>query len=203
MATSSIAAFWLLTVLLVMVPGADWAFTISAGVQSRSVLPAIGGILLGYAAMTVVVAAGVGALVGKSPDALTGLTIAGGVYLIWCGVRTLANPAAIGTIQARATLARGIGVSGLNPKGLLLFLAVLPQFTNRNWSWPLAGQIGVLGLIFIGTCAAIYLCVGLFARTILRSRPAAARVVSRVSGASMTIIGAVLLAERFMQIPVG
>jgi threonine/homoserine/homoserine lactone efflux protein len=61
MAASSIAAFWAIAFLLVIVPGPDWAFTVSAGLRGRSVLPAVGGIVLGYAAMTVVVAAGVGA----------------------------------------------------------------------------------------------------------------------------------------------
>lgn len=203
MATSSIVAFWGLTMLLVMVPGADWAFTIGAGVQGGSVVSAIGGILLGYVGMTAVVAAGVGAVVAKSPASLTGLTIAGGIYLLWSGTRMLKNPAAIGAIRTRAGLLRGIGVSGLNPKGLLLFLAVLPQFTNRDWSWPIAGQIGVLGLVFIATCGVVYSCVGLGARTILRSRPTAARAVSRVSGVAMALIGVVLLVERLMQIRAG
>lgn len=203
MAVNAIAAFWVVTILLVMVPGADWAFTIGAGVQGGSVVSAIGGILLGYVGMTVAVAAGVGAVVARSPAALTALTIAGGIYLLWCGVRTLANPAAIGAMRTHAGFVRGIGVSGLNPKGLLLFLAVLPQFTNRSWSWPVAGQIGVLGLVFIGTCGVVYFCVGVFARAILRSRPTAAHVVSRVSGIAMALIGVVLLAERLMQIRAG
>lgn len=203
MAVSSIAAFWVLTILLVMVPGADWAFTIGAGLQEGSVGSAVGGILLGYVGMTAVVAGGVGALVAESPATMTGLTIAGGIYLIWCGSRALSNPATIGGVRTRASLVRGIGVSGLNPKGLLLFLAVLPQFTNRNWSWPIAGQIGLLGLVFVATCGAVYSCVGLGARFLLGSRPAAARLVSRISGAAMTAIGVVLLTERLMRIRAG
>jgi threonine/homoserine/homoserine lactone efflux protein len=98
----------------------------------------------------------------------------------------------------RATLVRGAGVSGLNPKGLLLFLALLPQFTNPHWSWPLAVQLGFLGLVFMITCAVFYLGLGCFARKILRARPAAARAVTRFSGAAMIVIGALLLAERLI-----
>src|SRR5262252_2425092 len=72
MAASSIAAFWAIAFLLVIVPGPDWAFTVSAGLRGRSVLPAVGGIVLGYAAMTIVVAAGVGALVARTPAFLSG-----------------------------------------------------------------------------------------------------------------------------------
>ena len=198
MAANSVLAFWLVTLLLVIVPGADWAFTINAGLRGGSVVVAVSGIALGYVGMTVVVAAGLGALVAESPAALTGLTIAGGCYLVWLGARTLARPA--GPIALKpppaGTLIAGAGVSGLNPKGLLVFLAVVPQFTNRHWSWPVAGQIGVLGIVFTLSCAAVYLCVGVFARTILQTRPAAARTVSRFSGAAMITIGILLLAER-------
>ena len=204
MATSSIAAFWAIAFLLVIVPGPDWAFTVSAGLRGRSVVPAVGGIVLGYAAMTIVVAAGVGALVARTPAFLSALTVAGGLYLMWNGTTTVARPSAPAIAAAApartglGTLARGIGVSGLNPKGLLLFLALLPQFTSPRWSWPLAGQLGFLGLIFIFTCAVFYFCLGSVARKILYARPAAARAVTRLSGAAMVIIGALLLIDRLM-----
>jgi len=204
MAASSIAAFWAIAFLLVIVPGPDWAFTVSAGLRGRSVLPAVGGIVLGYAAMTIIVAAGVGALVARTPAFLSALTVAGGLYLMWHGTTTVARPSAPATAAAApartglGTLARGIGVSGLNPKGLLLFLALLPQFTSPRGSWPLAGQLGFLGLVFMFTCGVFYFCLGSFARKILHARPAAARAVTRLSGAAMIIIGALLLVDRLI-----
>ncbi len=213
MAASSIAAFWAVSFLLIIVPGADWAFTISAGLNGGSALPAVSGIVVGYAAMTIVVGAGVGALVARSPGLLTVLTLTGGLYLMWHGARTFARPSVPGAPPDaladeradaradargrtnRATLVKGAGVSGLNPKGLLLFLALLPQFTNPHWSWPLAVQLGFLGLVFMITCAVFYFCLGSVARKILRARPAAARAVSRLSGAAMIVIGALLIAE--------
>jgi threonine/homoserine/homoserine lactone efflux protein len=202
MAASSVFAFWVVALLLILVPGADWAFTISAGLRGHSVVPAVGGLVLGYAAITVVVAAGVGALVAGSPAILTGLSVVGGAYLMWHGAMTFARPSTPSTsadAPARTdwnTFVKGVGVSGLNPKGLLLFLALLPQFTNPRWSLPVAGQIGVLGLAFIVTCAVFYLCLGSLARTVLHARPAVARAVSRFSGAAMLVIGATLLVGR-------
>jgi threonine/homoserine/homoserine lactone efflux protein len=202
MAISSLFAFWAVAVLLIIVPGADWAFTVAAGVGGRSVLPAVGGLVLGYALVTAVVAAGVGALVAGSPPALTGLTLLGGAYLGWHGTRTLVRPGAVEVrpdapaARARDTLAKGIGVSGLNPKGLLIFLALLPQFTDPRAGWPVAAQIGVLGAAFTLTCAVFYLALGTFARTILQARPSAARAVGRVSGAAMIVIGVLLVIER-------
>lgn len=217
MPIGSIVAFWGVALLLIIVPGADWAFTISAGMRGRSVIPAVGGLVLGYTGMTVVVAAGIGVLVAQHPKALTALTVLGGGYLMWHGARTVispaepittttaatANTAATTTTAAKApaktgwaTLVEGVGVSGLNPKGLLIFIALLPQFTSPDRTWPLAVQMSVLGLVFVLTCAAFYLALGSVTRTILYSRPAAARAVSRISGAGMIIIGASLIIDR-------
>ncbi|GAA4003995.1 LysE family transporter [Allokutzneria multivorans] len=202
MAVSSIAAFWAVSVLLILVPGADWAYTISAGLQDRSVLPAVSGLLLGYVGLTAVVAAGVAALVASTPFVLTALTAVGALYLVWIGATTLARPAVPGAsvdspgqTPRLARVLKGAGISGLNPKALLLFLALLPQFTNPSGSWPLAAQIGALGVVHTLTCAAVYLSVGVLARVVLRARPAAARVVSRISGAAMVLIGVLLLVQ--------
>ncbi|WP_280408723.1 LysE family translocator [Nocardia brasiliensis] len=205
MAVGYIAAFWTVSVLLILVPGADWAYAIAAGLRERSVVPAVGGLLLGYVALTVVVAAGVAAVVDRNPVVLTALTVFGGLYLMWLGGTTLAAsnaPAAVAGEQNPApwgaSLLRGIGISGLNPKALLLFVALLPQFTDRTGSWPLAAQIGALGLIHTLSCAVIYLCVGVLARTVLRARPTAARIVTRISGVAMLVIGGLLLVEQLI-----
>jgi threonine/homoserine/homoserine lactone efflux protein len=201
MALDSVLAFWGVCALLIAVPGADWAFVVGAGLRGQSVVPAVAGLVLGYAGLTVVVALGVGALVARSPGALTVLTVGGGSYLIWRGVMSLARrleTIAPASPAFPATVVQGLGVSGLNPKGLLLFLALLPQFADRHGSWPLPGQLALLGVVFTVSCGAFYLGLGAFVQAILTSRPWAARVLTRVSGAAMIVIGAVLLAERLL-----
>lgn len=205
MAVGSIAAFWVVALLLIIVPGADWAFTIGSSLQGHSALAAVSGLVLGYAAVTVVVAAGVGALVAGTPAVLTALTIVGGLYLIWHGARSFTDRAATDNMPAgpvartnRAVLVKGMGVSALNPKGLLLFLALLPQFTNPRWSLPVGVQLGVLGVVFMASCAAFYLGLGSLAGKVLHARPAAARVITRFSATAMIVIGALLLAERLI-----
>jgi threonine/homoserine/homoserine lactone efflux protein len=79
-------------------------------------------------------------------------------------------PGAAAARSDRATLLRGIGVSGLNPKGLLVFLAVLPQFATPRETWPLAVQLGILGVVFTLTCGVFYLSMGSAARRIRRAR---------------------------------
>jgi threonine/homoserine/homoserine lactone efflux protein len=204
MALSSIAAFWAVAALLIAVPGADWAYVIGTVLSGRPVLLAVSGIVIGYAGITIVVVAGVGALVAGTPASLTALTIAGGLYLVWLGLRALLRPGGHGVAGAaaarsdRATVLRGIGVSGLNPKGLLVFLAVLPQFATPRGTWPLAVQLAVLGVVFTLTCGVFYLSMGSAARRILDGRPALSRVIARGSGAAMIVIGLLLLAEHLL-----
>ena len=164
MAASSIIAFWTVTAVFIAAPGADWAFTLGATLRGNAVASAVGGLVTGYAVMTLAVAAGVGALVAGSPEALTAITFAGGAYLVWLGIGTLRNPssavAETGVRTNRHTYIEGIGVSCLNPKGLLILVALLPQFTNPRSSWPLAAQMIVLGLAFTLTSAVFYGLLG-------------------------------------------
>ena len=81
---------------------------------------------------------------------------------------------------------------------LLLFLALLPQFTSARWDWPITAQLGLLGFVFMVTCAVFYLCLGSFARRVLQARPLAAGLITRISGAAMVVIGALLLIDRFI-----
>lgn len=203
MPVGTLAAFWLVAVVLIVVPGPDWAFTISTALSGRGVRAAETGLLVGYAAITAVVAAGVGSLVADSSAALTALTTAGGSYLIWRGGLTIARPAkptAGRGIPGAAwrTVIRGIGVSGLNPKGLLIFLAVLPEFAAPHRAWPVWLQLAVLGLTFIVTHAVFYSCLAGLAGAVLRSRSYVARAVSRCSGLAMAGIGTFLLADRLL-----
>ena len=186
MAGGTVAAFWAVSFLFVVTPGADWAYAIAAGLRHRVVLPAVGGLLAGHLAATAVVAAGVGALLARSPLLLSVLTAVGAVYLVWLGIGMLARPALpqAGVDETpRSWLrqaAKGAGISGLNPKVFLLFLALLPQFTDPNAAWPLASQIVVLGLVHVTSCAVVYTGVGTGARRVLRARPAAALAVTRL-----------------------
>jgi threonine/homoserine/homoserine lactone efflux protein len=203
---SSVVAFWTVSFLLVMVPGADWAYAITAGLRHRTVVPAIGGLLIGYVVLTATVAAGVAALVARSPHWLTMLTAAGAAYLVWLGISMLVKPSdqpQAGTEEATRdswvrNAIKGLGTSALNPKALLLFVALLPQFTHPAGRWPLAVQIVILGLVHMGTCAVVYTSVGAGARVVLRTRPSAARIVARISGVAMVGIGVSLVAERLI-----
>ena len=204
--------------LMVLLPGPDWAYLIAAGTRERTILPSLTGILVGYLATVAAVAIGVGAAVAALPGFIVGLTLAAAVYLVYLGVRVLREPPVVTAVAAggpvaddlggpgdatRAASARpwlrllqGAGVSGLNPKGLLVLVVLLPQFTDASGAWPIPVQLAVLGLIFVAACALVYSVVGFGARTVLRLRPTAMRIVSRVSGAAMIVLAVVLVVEQ-------
>ena len=129
-----------------MTPGADWSYAIAAGVRGSAVVASVAGMAGGYVVHAALVAAGVGALLADDATALDVLTLAGAGYLLWLGIAAARRPVSLsaadgpGESAVRAGL-RGVAVSGLNPKGLLLFFAVLPQFAVAHAAWPVAAQL--------------------------------------------------------------
>jgi threonine/homoserine/homoserine lactone efflux protein len=202
------AAFWAVSILFVITPGADWAYAISAGMRNRAIFPAVAGLLFGHLAATLVVAAGVGALVVGVAGALATLTALGSGYLLWLAFGMIAHPPVPSGGDTQASnaslrwLAKGFCVSGLNPKVFLLFLALLPQFADPAAPWPIPAQMVALGLAHILNCGVVYLLVGFGAKAALSTRPRAARAVSRVSGIVMIAIAVTLLAARFVHHPI-
>jgi len=205
MAYATFLTFWVVSFLLIITPGMDWAYVISAGMRGRVVVPAVSGLLLGHLTAILLVAAGVGALVASTPAALTVLTYGGAAYLMWIGVSQLRHPpapaAAMDVAEAGSGMRwalKGACISGLNPKVMLLFLVLLPQFVSRTAAWTVPAQIVALGLLHLVSCAAVYLAIGFCAQAVLQTRPKAARAVSRISGAAMVLIAALLLIEHTM-----
>jgi threonine/homoserine/homoserine lactone efflux protein len=204
---SMLTAFWGVSFSLVMVPGADWAYAISAGMHEKAIAPAVVGMLSGYLMITLVVAAGVGALVASVPAVLTALMFLGAGYLLWLGSNILAHPSVptAGDDRSSSTrfgwVIRGFTISGMNPKALLLFLALLPQFTRPDVTWSISAQIGALGLVQIFNCAVVYSLVGIGSAIVLRFRPKIARMVSQFSAVAMIAIALLLLVRAVFSIP--
>jgi threonine/homoserine/homoserine lactone efflux protein len=206
---TAVLGFAAIALTLIVVPGPDWAYVLAAGTRDHVVLPAVAGIMTGYLLITLVVVVGAGPLVTGVPFALTALTLAGACYLTYLGIRTLRSvralpgraPTAAPTPVGWAIggplgyVARGIGVSALNPKGLLIFLSILPQFA-RTGGWPLPVQLAVLGGLFTALTGAFYLPLGYASDRVLGARPGIARTTTTIAGIAMILVGIALLAER-------
>ncbi|WP_018161090.1 LysE family translocator [Smaragdicoccus niigatensis] len=200
MDTTTLMAFVAVDLLLVFTPGADWAYVIAVGLRDRSVIPAVAGLVVGYVGLTAVTVGGLAFLVAQSSTFLSALSVGGAMYLLWLGWGTVRSPvcpaaAAEPAVSQRRVMWRGAAISGSNPKALLLFLALFPQFIVAANTWPVAAQTAFFGLFHTVACALVYLAVGAFARTVLAARPVVARAVTRTSGAMMIAIGGLLLVE--------
>lgn len=201
-------AFVLVAVALACTPGVDWAYSITAGLRRRSFVPAVAGLCGGYVLHTVLLVAGLAAVLSGMPGVLTWITITGAGYLLWLGTSTIRSwrgasfsaADAVGRPVASQfrTFLQGMGTSGINPKGLLFFVALIPQFVSAEAPLPVPVQSGLLGLTFVALTALVYTCVALLSRTLLQSRPGAARVVTLASGIIMVALGVMLLAEQLI-----
>lgn len=204
MSSTTLWAFWAFSMIFVVIPGPDWAYAIAAGVRGRGVMAAVFGLLVGYLALTLAVATGFAVLGASSSAFITGLTVVGALYLGWLGIGLLQNPPVPQAgasdsdgVSRTGQFLRGTLVSGLNPKGLLFFLAFVPPWTSAQASWSVPVQIAVLGLVYTASCAVVYSMVGLGASAALKTRPAAARMMGRLSGGVMVVLALVLVGELF------
>ncbi len=117
----------------------------------------IWGILGQQAALLVhigIAGAGVGLLVANSPLAFDLIRYTGAAYLVYLGVRKfLAKPehSEVRALQvsegASSMFRRGVWVNLLNPKAIVFFLALIPQFIRPED--PLLSQYGVLAATVI------------------------------------------------------
>jgi threonine/homoserine/homoserine lactone efflux protein len=130
------------------------------------------------------------------------LSLLGAAYLAWMGWQMFRQPAAPSVGEQMDDTHwgqwcwKGLCVSGLNPKVLLLFLALLPQFIRPNQDSSITVQILALGLVHIISCAAVYFAVGFASQAVLSARPKAAWVVGKVSGVMMVGIALLIAVEQ-------
>lgn len=115
----------------------------------------IAGGALGFVLVIALSLFGIGALLAASARLLIVLKWVGGAYLIWLGIQVWRSPAIGSTPKATGPLVTGTTVfrQGLlaavtNPKGILFFVAFLPQFLVTDS--PLLVQFAIMTVTFVG-----------------------------------------------------
>ncbi len=168
METITAFPFFITVLPLICTPGPDILLISSHGKThgKTAALLATTGVLLGYAAHAVLSALGVAALVAASPILFTILKWCGIAYLLFLAVRMLISAVRGGAVSVaeqstKKSLFRGFLTSFLNPKGLLVYLAILPQFISPDGR--AAYQALIYSALFIGCCSIVYSAVGLSA----------------------------------------
>ncbi|MEV7180494.1 LysE family translocator [Kitasatospora sp. NPDC093679] len=189
--------------LLVCTPGPDWLLIAARGLGQgrRAALLAVAGVCAGYTVHTLLSAAGLAAALRAVPAVLPTLRWAGAAYLAVLAVTMLLSLRRDGGSlpearpqPARAVLRQSVLTALLNPKGLLLYLSLVPQFVDPAAALPVGGQVLALGALNVLSCAVVYAAVALAAgraRTTLGSTPTAARRMTAVSSVLLLLVAGV------------
>jgi threonine/homoserine/homoserine lactone efflux protein len=179
---STIAGFALASFILIIIPGPSVLFVISRGVAlgRRAAVLTVVGNSTGVLVQVLLVAAGVGSIVERSVVAYEVLRLLGAAYIVFLGVQAIRHRRALSTVldvtttrSPRHIVREGFVVGITNPKNIVFFTAVLPQFIEPDGvAAPV--QMVVLGALFVTVATvsdSLYGIVAGTARTWLSGAP--------------------------------
>ncbi|MFF8290013.1 LysE family translocator [Streptomyces sp. NPDC016309] len=192
--TDRVLAFAAMSVLVIVIPGPSVLFVIGRALAHgrRTALATVLGNVLGSYVLVVAVALGVGAAVERSVAVFLAVKLAGAAYLVLLGVQAFrhrkemkaalldAPPPAAAARGDLRTVVDGVVVGVTNPKGIVFFAAVLPQFVDHA-AGGVAAQMLLLGLVPI--------CIGLITDTLWGLGAAAARGWFARSDRRLSMVG--------------
>lgn len=155
---ASAGAFALAAFALIIIPGPSVLFVIgrSLALGRRGGFLSVLGNALGMLPAIVLVAFGVGTIVAESVVVFTIIKYVGAAYVIYLGIQAIrhrndqgdaGNPAGGSRPTAFRLLREGFIVGITNPKTIVFFVAVLPQFVHYE-SGGIPLQMLILGMIF-------------------------------------------------------
>jgi threonine/homoserine/homoserine lactone efflux protein len=136
-------AFLITVYVLILIPGPSVLFVVSRGVAlgRRAALATVLGNTTGLALQLALVVLGVGSLLARSDTVYTVVKLIGAAYLVLLGVRSIRDRKQLAAVLDQAVIAprslirtirEGVVVGATNPKGVLIFTAVVPQFIDRS-----------------------------------------------------------------------
>ena len=194
----TLASFSITAFLLIIVPGPSVLFVISRGVAlgRKAALLTVVGNAAGVLVQVLVVAAGLGAALERSAVLFDVVRLGGGAYLVYLGAQAIRHRRELSTVldvtatrASRSILREGFVVGLTNPKLIVFFTAILPQFVEPDVG-PVPVQLLVLGGVFVAIALVMDSCWGLAAGTArawLAGRP---HRLERLGGAGgLVIIG--------------
>jgi threonine/homoserine/homoserine lactone efflux protein len=156
---SSLVAFGALAFALIVVPGPSVMFVVSRAVAlgRRAAITTVIGNAAGVYAQVALVAVGLGAVVERSIVVFTAVKLIGAAYLVWLGIQAIRHRRRLADVLSeggpspavRGSVFRQGFIVGLsNPKAIVFFAAILPQYVNPDGA-PAPLQMLVLGLVFV------------------------------------------------------
>ena len=204
---SVLAAYALAALVLGLTPGPDMTFFLSKTLaQSRAAgFAAFLGASTGLVIHTILVAAGLSALLAASETAFTVLKVAGAAYLAWLALDAIRNGSALAIekrIEAEplgAIYMKGLLVNLLNPKIIVFFVTFLPQFVSPA-DPQAAKKLLFLGAFFmvvnVPLCSALILSADAVGRFLGRSSRVARVIDYLFAGVLGAFAVKLILAQR-------
>lgn len=158
----SLYVLFALTVIpLIFTPGPDMLFILSQvmGKDAKAGIMATIGVCSGYLVHSILVALGIAAIIVSFPILFETIRWLGIGYLLFLAYTLIksvfsTNKIVIEKKHATSPIKKGFFTALLNPKGMLIYFAILPQFMNKSGDTISQGLI--LSFIFIGLCLIIY-----------------------------------------------
>jgi threonine/homoserine/homoserine lactone efflux protein len=192
-----LAVFLTVVTLLIAVPGPSVLFVVSRGISlgRRAAVSTAVGNEAGLLVQVVLVAFGLGSIVERSLLVFSIIKFAGAIYLVYLGVQAWRNRhllAVADKSEPESTdtgriLREGFVVGVSNPKGLLIFTAVLPQFVDRS-SGNVPVQLLLLGTICVLIALASDASWGVLAGTARTWLSGSPRRLSWIGGSSGVVM---------------
>ncbi|GAB1437674.1 LysE family translocator [Providencia sp.] len=165
MELQTLLLFSVTVIPLVCTPGPDILFIAAQGLSggTSAAWKANLGIILGYITHAILAALGLAAVVAASPIIFHTIKWVGVAYVAYLAVRMVlsamkAGEMKIQKVSTKAVIGKAFLTSFLNPKGLLVYFAILPNFIQLTES--VAMQSLILSAIFILSCVIIYGVIG-------------------------------------------
>ena len=163
----SVFVLFALTVIpLIFTPGPDMLFILSqvASQDAKAGMKATVGICLGYLVHSVFVALGIAAIIVSFPVLFETIRWLGIGYLLFLAfglIKSVFNQKKLTLIKANTAqpIQKGFFTALLNPKGILIYFAILPQFIDKTGDTVPQGLI--LSFIFIGLIFVVYCSLSL------------------------------------------
>lgn len=200
---ATLAAFAVAATAIVVSPGPDTMLILryALGSGRTAGMAAVAGVQIGLLVHTTLAVAGVSALIASSPMLLRPLAIAGAGYLAWLGLQAFRGQVPLriphdGKAETARACREAVLCNVLNPKVILLFLALYPNFITvggGNVTAQVVTLSAVLILINIVWQFGLVACADIARRWLVR--PAVQGAVGRVTGGILIAFAAAMLWE--------
>lgn len=195
------AAFLVASAVVLAIPGPTVLLVVTRSLNhGRSVRRAtLAGVVLGDLVAMTAAMLGAGAILLASAQLFMALRVAGGLYLVWLGIRTWRSRGAQWLTpeptpaEPRRVFAESFAVTATNPKSIAFFVAFVPQFIDPALPWLPQTVAMILAFVILGGLnAAMYAWLAGRARGAME-RPQLRRRIARTSGGVLVAGGAAVI----------